>query len=77
MSESALYRSSYCAFLPAASLFVKLQKESGEDCCRERDVCMLNFFLLRVNLYVLVVEVFPFKVSHWACINRLKRSALS
>lgn len=59
---------------------MRLQKGSGEDCCREKNVCMLNssFFLLHnVNLYVLIVEVFPFKVSHWACVNRLKCYALS
>lgn len=31
-----------------------------------------HYFWLHVKLYVLIAQVFPFKVSHWACVNRLK-----
>lgn len=64
----------FCVFLSAA-FFMRLQKGCEEGYCREKGVCMLNFFFLlhNINLYVLIIEVFPFKVSHLGMYKHIKK----
>lgn len=80
MSESALHGSSHCVFLCIS--FCCILHEAAERVWRRllwRKGCLYvkHFFLLHINLYVLIIEVFPFKVSHLGMYKHIKNYALS
>lgn len=77
MSESALYGSSHCALLCTFSCCVL--HEAAERVWRrllQRKGCLyvkLLFLLHNINLYVLIIQVFPFKVSHLGMCKHIKK----